>query len=66
MSDVGQKMLAVVCEIDAALTKDAASQEADGRVSAHGVDVSLLTLLASEPFGPHLVLERLITDAYQD
>jgi hypothetical protein len=66
VSDVGQQMMAVVREIDAALREPSASHETVGQDTAHGVDISLLTLLASEPFGSRLVLERLIADAHQD
>lgn len=66
MSDVGQQMMAVVREIDAAVRETAISHATADQYTTHGVDISLLSLLASEPFGPSLVLERLIADAHQD
>lgn len=66
MSDVGQQMMTVVREIDSAIRAPGNSRSTADQSTAHGVDLSLLTLLASEPFGPHLVLERLIADAHQD
>lgn len=59
-------MMAVIREIDTALQEQESFQVSEGQDAVHGVDISLLTLLASEPFSPHMILERLITDAHQD